>query len=164
LDLFATHYQTGEKIPPEMIDKIKKSLQFMEAYATNRQLSFGYLDMAWHHHFDSDKAKDVNKFEECAFAKTQLLPYNKNTNMSVAFSHIFAGGYASGYYSYKWAEVLDADAFAYFKEKGIFNKKVADKFKKLLQSGGTKHPMNLYMEFRGKEPDTKALLKRAGLK
>jgi len=163
LDLFATHYQTGEKISAEMIEKIKKSLQFMEAYATNRQLSFGYLDMAWHYHFDSDKAKDVSKFEECAFAKTQLLPYNKNTNMSVAFSHIFAGGYASGYYSYKWAEVLDADAFAYFKEKGIFNKEVAGKFKKLLQSGGTKHPMDLYKSFRGKEPDVKALLKRAGL-
>jgi peptidyl-dipeptidase Dcp len=163
LDLFAKHYKSGEVIPQELIDSIKKSLQFMEGYATNRQLSFGYLDMGWHYYFNPEMDTNVSDFEEQQMAKTQILPYHKNNNMSVAFSHIFPGGYAAGYYSYKWAEVLDADAFAYFKEKGIFNKEVAKKFKKLLESGGTKHPMILYKEFRGREPKVEALLKRAGL-
>jgi Zn-dependent oligopeptidase len=163
LDLFAKHYKSGEVIPQELIDSIKKSLQFMEGYATNRQLSFGYLDMGWHYYFNPEMDTNVSDFEEQQMAKTQILPYHKNNNMSVAFSHIFSGGYAAGYYSYKWAEVLDADAFAYFKEKGIFNKEVAKKFKKLLESGGTKHPMILYKEFRGREPKVEALLKRAGL-
>ncbi len=163
LDLFAKHYQTGEKIPAGYLKSIKKSLQFMEGYATNRQLSFGYLDMGWHHDFDPEINKDVSVFEKEKMAKTQILPYHTQNNMSVAFSHIFPGGYAAGYYSYKWAEVLDADAFEYFKEKGIFNKEVAQKFKTLLAAGGTQHPMTLYKSFRGREPKIDALLKRAGL-
>ena len=164
LDLFAAHYKTGEKMPEEYIERIKKSLQFMTGYATNRQLSFGYLDMGWHYFFTPEKDKDVAEFEIRQQSKTLILPIQKSNNMSVAFSHIFPGGYAAGYYSYKWAEVLDADAFAYFKEKGIFNKAVAQKFKELLQSGGTAHPMELYKKFRGREPEITALLKRAGLK
>jgi len=164
LDLFARHYQTGEKLPEEDLKNIKKSLQFMEGYATNRQLSFGYLDMGWHYHFDPNHDKDVSQIEQKHMAKTQILPYHPQNNMSVAFSHIFPGGYAAGYYSYKWAEVLDADAFAYFKEKGIFNPEVAQKFKALLQAGGTEHPMILYKKFRGREPKVEALIKRAGLK
>ncbi len=163
LHLFATHYQTGEMIPESFMQKIKKSLQFMEAYATVRQLSFGYLDMDWHHHIAPENIKDVAGVEEQAFAKTRLVPYNAKTNMSVAFGHIFPGGYASGYYSYKWAEVLDADAFELFKEKGVFDKETALKFKKLLSSGGTQHPMALYEAFRGRKPKVGALLKRAGL-
>ncbi len=163
LDLFARHYQTGEKIPEEDLKNIKKSLQFMEGYATNRQLSFGYLDMGWHYRFDPENDKDATEIEQKHMAKTQILPYYKQNNMSVAFSHIFPGGYAAGYYSYKWAEVLDADAFAYFKEKGIFNPEVATKFKALLQAGGTEHPMTLYKRFRGREPKVEALIKRAGL-
>jgi len=163
LDLFAKHYKTGKKIPETMVESIKKSLQFMEAYATNRQLSFGYLDMGWHHYFNPETDKDVSVFEKKQMNKTQILPYYEQNNMSVAFSHIFPGGYAAGYYSYKWAEVLDADAFDYFKEKGIFNPELARKFKKLLQAGGTEHPMKLYKDFRGREPKVTALLKRAGL-
>ena len=163
LKLFAKHYKTGEIIPLELIEKIKKSLQFMEGYATTRQLSFGFLDMDWHHNFDVEKITDVGKFEEKSFEKTKLVPYHPENNMSVAFGHIFPGGYSAGYYSYKWAEVLDADAFEFFKEKGIFNPEVAQKFKKLLQSGGSIHPMKLYKEFRGREPKVEALLKRAGL-
>jgi peptidyl-dipeptidase Dcp len=163
LNLFAQHYKTQETIPDELINKIKKSMQFMEAYATVRQLSFGYLDMGWHYKENPENISDVGVFEEKMFQKTQLVPHQKTNNMSVAFSHIFPGGYSSGYYSYKWAEVLDADAFAYFQEKGIFNQEIAIKFRKLLSSGGTVHPMELYKEFRGHEPKTEALLKRAGL-
>lgn len=164
LKTFAKHYQTGEIIPIDFIEKIKKSKQFMEGYATSRQLSFGFLDMAWHHNPEPEKITNVGEFEKKSLQKTRLLPYHKENNASVAFSHIFPGGYAAGYYSYKWAEVLDADAFAYFQEKGIFNPEVAKKFKKLLSQGGTKHPMTLYKEFRGHEPQVSALLKRAGLK
>jgi len=164
LKIFAKHYQTNEIIPIEFIEKIKKSKQFMEGYATNRQLSFGFLDMAWHHHSRPEEIISVGDFEEKTLQKNQLLPYHKENNMSLTFSHIFPGGYAAGYYSYKWAEVLDADAFAYFQEKGIFNPIIAKKFKKLLSLGGTKHPMALYKEFRGHEPQVSALLKRAGLK
>ncbi len=163
LDLFAKHYQTGEKIPEKDLENIKKSLQFMEGYATNRQLSFGYLDMGWHYRFDPAKDTDTSEIEQKYMAKTRILPYYKQNNMSVAFSHIFPGGYAAGYYSYKWAEVLEADAFAYFKEKGIFNPEVAAKFKALLQAGGTEHPMTLYKRFRGREPKVEALIERAGL-
>lgn len=164
LDLFAKHFETKESIPKELIEKIKKSKQFMEAYATTRQLSFGFLDMNWHHHEQPEKINNVGDFEQQSFEKTKLLPVHNENNMSVAFSHIFSGGYAAGYYSYKWAEVLDADAFSYFKEKGIFNKEIAKKFRRLLSLGGTKHPMEIYKEFRGHEPKTDALLRRAGLK
>ena len=163
LDLFAKHYETGESIPESLIEKIKKSMQFMEAYASLRQLRFGFLDMDYHYK-QNHKIEDIGAFEKQSFEKTRLAPHNDKTNMSVAFGHIFPGGYSSGYYSYKWAEVLDADAFELFKEKGIFDKETAGKFKELLQSGGSVHPMELYKNFRGREPKVAALLKRAGLK
>ena len=163
LALFAYHYQTGEMIPMELVHKIKESASFQEGMATMRQLSFGLLDMGWHGQ-DPSNIKDIKTFELEQFASTQLFPDVKENAMSTAFSHIFQGGYSSGYYSYKWAEVLDADAFEYFQEKGIFNKEVATKFKEnVLSKGGTEHPMILYKRFRGQEPNADALLKRAGL-
>ncbi|WP_281227967.1 M3 family metallopeptidase [Flavobacterium aquiphilum] len=163
LALFAHHYETGEVIPQEYVEKIKESASFLEGMATMRQLSFGLLDMGWHGQ-DPTNITDVKAFETEQFASTQLYPDVAENAMSTAFSHIFQGGYSSGYYSYKWAEVLDADAFEYFQEKGIFNKEVADKFKEnILSKGGTEHPMTLYKRFRGQEPKPDALLKRAGL-
>ncbi len=163
LELFATHYKTGEVIPMEYVEKIKDSATFHEGMQTLRQLSFGMLDMAWHGS-DPSKIKDVKDFEVTAFGDTQLYPDVKENCMSTAFSHIFQGGYSAGYYSYKWAEVLAADAFTYFQQEGIFNKTVADKFKKIvLSQGGTQDPMELYVKFRGQKPDPEALLKRAGL-
>ncbi|WP_190809666.1 M3 family metallopeptidase [Flagellimonas sp. S3867] len=163
LELFAFHYETGEVIPMELVKKIKESATFQEGMATLRQLSFGFLDMAWHG-TDSSSATDVKKYETEAFEGTNLFPETPETCMSTAFSHIFQGGYSSGYYSYKWAEVLDADAFDYFKENGIFNKEVAAKFKiHVLSKGGTENPMTLYKRFRGSEPKIEPLLERAGL-
>jgi len=163
LALFAKHYETGEIIPKELIEKIKKSANFQEGIQTLRQLSFGMLDMAWHG-IDPSSIKSVKEHESQAFANTKLFPDVAENCMSTSFSHIFQGGYSAGYYSYKWAEVLDADAFAYFKEEGIFNKEVATKFKEnVLSQGGTEDPMVLYKRFRGKEPNPEALLKRAGL-
>lgn len=163
LALFAQHYQTGETIPIEYINKIKESSNFQEGMATMRQLSFGLLDMGWHNQNPSD-IKDIKSFEKEQFASTQIYPDIKENAMSTAFSHIFQGGYSSGYYSYKWAEVLDADTFEYFKEKGIFDRETATKFKDhVLSKGGTEHPMILYKRFRGQEPKSEALLKRAGL-
>lgn len=163
LELFATHYKTGEVIPMEYVEKIKESATFLEGMATLRQLSFGMLDMAWHSQ-DPSGIKNVKAFEVAAFEDTQLYPDVKENCMSTSFSHIFQGGYSAGYYSYKWAEVLDADAFAYFQQEGIFSKKVADKFKNfVLSQGGTMDPMELYIKFRGQKPDPEALLKRAGL-
>ncbi|HBC05432.1 MAG: peptidase M3 [Aequorivita sp.] len=163
LELFATHYKTGEVIPMEYVEKIKDSATFLEGMATLRQLSFGMLDMAWHGS-DPSGIKEVKAFEVAAFDDTQLYPDVKENCMSTSFSHIFQGGYSAGYYSYKWAEVLDADAFALFKQEGIFNKKVADRFKGfVLSQGGTMDPMELYIKFRGQKPDPEALLKRAGL-
>jgi peptidyl-dipeptidase Dcp len=163
LSLFAKHYQTGADIPMELIKKIKASATFNEGMQTLRQLSFGMLDMAWHG-ADPSSVKDVKSFEEGAFAPTKLYPATPETCMSTSFSHIFQGGYSAGYYSYKWAEVLDADAFSYFKSEGIFSRTVADKFKDfVLSQGGTQDPMELYVKFRGKKPDPKALLERAGL-
>jgi len=162
LALFAKHYETGEIIPQQYVDKIKESASFLEGMATLRQLSFGLLDMAYHAH--PQTIKDVKAFEKAAMDNTTLYPDVAENCMSVSFSHIFQGGYSSGYYSYKWAEVLDADAFAYFQEKGIFNKEVATKFKhNILSKGGTELPMELYKRFRGQEPQPEALLKRAGL-
>ncbi len=166
LDLFAKHHKTGELIPNDLIERIKKSSTYHEAYATVRQLSFGLLDMAWHSLSldEANKVDSVGAFEEKAFAATELFPKVPDTNMSVQFSHIFAGGYAAGYYSYKWAEVLDADAFSLFKENGVFDEKTAASFKEnILSKGGTEHPMVLYKKFRGQEPSPDALLKRAGL-
>jgi len=163
LDLFAVHYKTGEKIPADLIVKIKASSNFLEGLATLRQLSFGLLDMQWHTQ-NPLKIKNVKSFELAAFANTQLYPDVAENCMSTAFSHIFQGGYSAGYYSYKWAEVLDADTFAFFKENGIFNKIVANSFKEnILSKGGTEDPMILYKRFRGQEPNPEALLKRAGL-
>jgi peptidyl-dipeptidase Dcp len=162
LALFAKHYETGEIIPQEYVEKIKESANFLEGIATLRQLSFGLLDMAYHG--KSQTIDDVKTFEEKAFESTKLYPDVAENCMSTSFSHIFQGGYSSGYYSYKWAEVLDADAFAFFQEKGIFDKEVATKFKdNILSKGGTELPMELYKKFRGKEPKPDALLKRAGL-
>lgn len=163
LELFATHYETGEVIPMDLVRKIKESATFQEGMQTLRQISFGLLDMSWHG-IDPTGITNVKEHEEAAFKATNLYPDTPETCMSVSFSHIFQGGYSSGYYSYKWAEVLDADAFAYFKEKGIFNKEVATKFKEnVLSKGGTENPMVLYKRFRGAEPKVEALLQRAGL-
>ncbi len=163
LKLFATHYETGEVIPMELIEKIKASSTFHEGMQTLRQISFGFLDMAWHG-IDPSNITDVKQHELEAFEGTKLYPDVAENCMSTAFAHIFQGGYSSGYYSYKWAEVLDADAFEYFREEGIFSKTVAEKFKTfVLSQGGTENPMVLYKKFRGKEPQPDALLRRAGL-
>ena len=163
LDLFAKHYETGETIPESLVEKIKESANFLEGYQTMRQLGFGKLDMAWHGQ-DNSSVTSVSDFERDILKNTEVLAPIDGTNMSCSFSHIFQGGYSAGYYSYKWAEVLDADAFEYFKENGIFNKEIANKFKdNILSKGGSEHPMTLYKRFRGQEPDVKALLRRAGL-
>jgi peptidyl-dipeptidase Dcp len=163
LELFAKHYETGEVIPMKYVEKIKESASFHEGMQTLRQLSFGLLDMQWHGQ-DPSKISSLKEFENSAFAETKLFPEVEENLMSTSFSHIFQGGYSAGYYSYKWAEVLDADAFEYFLEKGIFNKEVATKFKEnVLSKGGTEKPMELYKRFRGQEPKPDALLKRAGL-
>lgn len=163
LQLFAKHYKTGEVIPQDLIKKIKDAANFQEGMATLRQISFGLLDMSWHA-IDPTRVRKVKSHEDEAFKPTKLFPEVPENCMSTSFSHIFHGGYSAGYYSYKWAEVLDADTFEYFREKGIFNKEVADSFKEnVLSKGGTEHPMTLYKRFRGKEPEPDALLKRAGL-
>ena len=162
LDLFAKHYETGEFIPEDLVSRLKKSATFMEGYATVRQIGLASLDMSWHN-TDPTHIEDVKRYEQEILANTELLPWIDSSNTSCSFSHIFQGGYSAGYYSYKWAEVLDADAFEYFKKEGIFSEKIASKFRKLLSAGGSVPPMELYKEFRGKEPDPKALLRRAGL-
>ncbi|KYG62124.1 peptidase M3 [Bdellovibrio bacteriovorus] len=163
LDLFARHYETNAAMPTDLIEKLKASQKFQAGYASCRQLQFGMMDMAWHS-TDPSTIKDVDAFEEKATAETRLFPKIDGANSSCSFSHIFAGGYSAGYYSYKWAEVLDADAFEFFKEKGLFNAEVAQKFKdNVLSKGGTEHPMELYKKFRGREPDPNALLRRDGL-
>lgn len=163
LSLFARHYETGEEIPMDLVNKIKESSNFMEGMSTLRQLSFGMLDMAYHAH-DPSGITNVKEFEKMAFDKTRLYPDVEDNCMSTAFSHIFQGGYSSGYYSYKWAEVLDADAFEAFKEKGIFDRETGMRFREnVLSRGGTEKPMDLYIRFRGRKPDTGALLRRAGL-
>ena len=160
LNTFAKHYQTNEPIPAEMIQRIVNASNFNVAYACLRQLSFGLLDMAWYTRTEPFEG-DVRTYEKEAWAKTQLLPNVPEACMTVQFSHIMAGGYSAGYYSYKWAEVLDADAFSLFKEKGIFNKEVANSFRKhVLSKGGTEHPMTLYKRFRGQSTNIQALLKR----
>lgn len=162
LDMFAVHYKTGEKIPQELIDKLIASQRYLAGYMSIRQLSFGMIDMAWHT-ITSPYTGDVIAMEKNAIAKTELMPVVENSVMTTSFGHIFAGGYAAGYYGYKWAEVLDADAFAAFKEKGIFNREVSTSFRKnILSQGGKKHPMELYKAFRGHEPTNEALLRRCG--
>lgn len=159
LTTFAKHYQTGEVLSDHKIQKISDSKNFMEGYQTLRQVSFGLLDMAYH--TDAAKVGDIKTFETNETQAANLYPSNPETAMSTSFSHIFQGGYSAGYYSYKWAEVLDADAFQYFKENGIFNPEVAAKYKELLSAGGTTDPMKLYKNFRGSEPKVESLLKRA---
>jgi peptidyl-dipeptidase Dcp len=163
LDVFAKHYDTNTTIPPELVEKIKKSNQFQAGYYSLRQISFALLDMAWYT-ASPESIKSVTEFERAATEGTRLFPILEGVNQSCAFSHIFAGGYSAGYYSYKWAEVLDADAFEFFKEKGIFDVEVAHRFRdNILARGGTEHPMQLYKKFRGREPDPNALLRRDGL-
>lgn len=164
LRTFAHHYKTGEIIPTELIEKIKKSSNFNAGYACLRQLSFGYLDMAWYTR-EEDFEGDIFEYERDAWQKAILIPEADDSLMTVQFSHIMAGGYAAGYYSYKWAEVLDADAFSLFKENGIFDHATAEKFRReLLSKGGTEHPAKLYKTFRGRKPSIDALLKRNGIK
>lgn len=163
LDLWAVHYETGEPIPAEIVDRIVAAQNYLAAYANVRQLSFGMTDMAWHtltEPFDGD----VEQFEVASMAPTQVMPVIAGTAMALSFGHIFSGGYAAGYYGYKWAEVLEADAFSLFKEKGIFSREVASSFRdNILSKGGTEHPMKLYERFRGHKPETKALIEKMGL-
>lgn len=164
LNTFARHYQTNEPIPEELVKRIVDASNFNVAYACLRQVSFGLLDMAWYTRrtaFDGD----VKEYEKASWTRAQILPQIDETCMSVQFGHIMSGGYSAGYYSYKWAEVLDADAFSVFKEKGIFNTEVAQSFRdNILSKGGTEHPMTLYKRFRGQEPTIDALLIRNGIK
>lgn len=164
LNTFALHYKTGEPMPEELITRIVKSRNFMAAYACLRQVSFGLLDMAYYTRrkpFDGD----LIQYEKKAWEKALVQPQLPDTCMTVQFSHIMAGGYAAGYYSYKWAEVLDADAFSVFRREGIFNQETARRFRdEVLSKGGTDHPMELYKRFRGGEPTIDALLKRNGIR
>ncbi len=163
LKMFARHYKTGEPIPYEYIEKLKEEKKFLEGLATLRQLGFGYLDMAWHHRFP-EGYDHIADFENKAVNPTRFYDYVPGTLISTSFGHLFAGGYAAGYYSYKWAELLDADAFSIFKKNGIFDKETAQRFRHLLEQGGTRHPMDLYKEFAGRPPRPDALLERAGFK
>ena len=164
LDLFAIHYETGEQIPAELVQKLIDAENFQSGYACERQLSFGFNDMAWHS-ITEPMNGDIVEFEQSAIAPTELFTPVNGSCLSTAFSHIFAGGYSAGYYGYKWAEVLDADAFSLFKTKGIFDKDTATSFRKnILEKGGTEHPMKLYKAFRGQEPSIEPLLERSGLK
>lgn len=163
LHTFARHYETDELIPDELVDRIVASANFNAGYLCLRQVSFGLLDMAWYTRTTPFEG-DVEQYEKTAWQRAQLLPAVNEACMSTTFSHIFAGGYAGGYYSYKWAEVLDADAFALFKEKGIFSSEVAQSFRdNILSKGGTEDPMTLYIRFRGQKPTIDALLKRNGI-
>lgn len=163
LDGFARHYKTGEPIPAELVERLVKSSQYGAAYACFRQLGFGYLDMAWH--TVEAPVDDAVSFEQKAMERVRIFDPVEGTMTAPTFSHIFSGGYAAGYYSYKWAEVLDADAFAFFKEKGIFSKEAADSFRKnVLEKGGTEHPAELYRRFRGQDPTIDALLIRDGIR
>ncbi|WP_289731185.1 M3 family metallopeptidase [uncultured Alistipes sp.] len=164
LDLWAVHYRTGEPIPAEIVESIVAAKNFLAAYGNVRQLSFGMTDMAWHTIAEPYEG-DVVAFERASMAPTQILPAVDGTAMAPAFSHIFSGGYAAGYYGYKWAEVLEADAFSLFKEKGIFNREVSGSFRdNVLSKGGTEDPMDLYVRFRGHKPETRALIEKMGLK
>ena len=162
LDLWAKHYQTGDTMPAELIEKLVAAKNYLAAYANVRQVSFGMTDMAWHT-LTAPYEGDIIEFEQKAMEPSQILPVVEGTALSPTFGHLFSGGYAAGYYGYKWAEVLAADGFSLFTEKGIFDKATASKFRKLLQSGGQEHPMDLYVEFRGHKPQTKALIDQMGL-
>jgi peptidyl-dipeptidase Dcp len=162
LDLWAEHYKTGEKIPTALLDKLRELALFNGGYACLRQVSFGLLDMAWHT-LKGDTGIDIAAFERNAMCVTDLFPPVDGTNMSVSFGHLFSGGYAAAYYGYKWAEVLDADAFSMFRENGIFDKQTAEAFRKnILEKGGSEKPGVLFSKFRGREPAIEPLLKRSG--
>ena len=163
LDRWAVHYRTGEPIPAELVEKIVAAKNYLAAYSNVRQLSFGLADMAWHT-LKEPYEGEIEPFERAAMAPVQITPAVEGTAMSNAFTHIFAGGYAAGYYGYKWAEVLAADAFSLFKEKGIFDRDTASAFRHLLEQGGQRHPMDIYVEFRGHTPEVKALIESMGLK
>ena len=163
LDLWAKHYQTGETMPAELIEKIVAAKNYLAAYANVRQLSFGLTDMAWHT-LKEPYTGDIEAFEKASMESTKVVPAIEGTAMAPAFGHIFSGGYAAGYYGYKWAEVLAADGFSLFQQNGIFDAKTAAGFRKLLSSGGQVHPMDLYVEFRGHKPQTQALIDQMGLK
>ena len=163
LDMWAVHYQTGEAIPAELVEKIVAAKNYLAAYSNIRQLSFGMSDMAWHTMTET-YAGEIEPFEMKAMAPVQVTPVVEGTAMAPAFTHIFSGGYAAGYYGYKWAEVLAADAFSLFKEKGIFDAATAKSFRHLLEQGGQRHPMDIYVEFRGHKPETQALVEAMGLK
>lgn len=164
LRTFARHYQTDEPLPETLLQRIMKSRNFNVAYACMRQVSFGLLDMAYYT-LSEPLQEDIRAFEHAAWQEAQLLPQVPECCMSTQFGHIMSGGYAAGYYSYKWAEVLDADAFAHFKERGVFSREAADSFREnILSRGSSEDPMTLYLRFRGKEPGIQALLKRNGLK
>lgn len=163
LDMFARHYETNEPIPTEYVSKIKESSNFLSGLATLRQLSFGFLDIAWHSQSPLS-ISSIKEFEIKETSKTDIYPVVNETSISCSFSHIFQGGYSSGYYSYKWAEVIEADAFEAFKENGVFNREIATKFYDcILSKGGSEHPSKLYFNFRGRDADVKALLRREGL-
>jgi peptidyl-dipeptidase Dcp len=164
LDTWAVHYETGEKIPAEIIKKIRDASNYNEGYSCDRQLGFAFLDMAWHTILNPVE-NNIAEFEKSAMKETNIFPEIETANMSCSFGHLFGGGYAAGYYGYKWAEVLDADAFSHFKETGLFNKETAASFRKnILEKGGSDKPMDLYVRFRGKEPSIDAFLVRSGLK
>lgn len=177
LDTFAENYETGEKLPQDLIDRLQKAENYHAAYACVRQLSFGLLDMAYHTLGIASKTQargremdikypqlgNIEQFERDAMAPTQVLPLVDGCMMSTAFTHLFSGGYAAGYYGYKWAEVLDADAFAVFEKEGLFNPETAKRFRHLLESGDTVDPSELYREFKGADPDIQALMRRDGI-
>lgn len=164
LHTFAVHYKTGEPLPDELIDRIIRSRNFNVAYACVRQVSFGLLDLAYYTRTEP-LTEDIEQFEQKAWKRAQVMPHAPGTCMTTQFSHIMAGGYAAGYYSYKWAEVLDADAFSVFKANGVFDRQTAQRFRdEVLSKGGTEDPMTLYKRFRGQEPTIDALLKRNGIK
>ena len=163
LDTWAMHYQTGERIPEELVERLRQAERFQAGYACERQLGFGMLDMAWHN-IRRPMTGSVLEFERKAVARTEVLPEVGDAMFTTAFTHVFAGGYAAGYYGYKWAEVLDADAFALFREKGIFDPETAGRFRReVLERGNADDPMELYKRFRGREPKVDALLERDGL-
>jgi peptidyl-dipeptidase Dcp len=163
LKKWAVHFETGESMPSGLIKKIKEASTFNEGYACDRQLNFGFLDMAWHT-ITEPMGSDVKAFERNATTRTELFPEIPSSCLSCSFTHIFGGEYAAGYYGYKWAEVLEADAFSLFREKGIFSRETANSFRKnILEKGGSDKPLDLYIRFRGKKPDNKAFLERSGL-
>jgi len=163
LDLFAKHYETNEPIPKSLVQKIQDSSKFLAGYGCIRQMQFAMLDMSWHG-VDPSEIEDVESYEIESTKETALFDHIKGTMVSTSFAHIFGGGYSSGYYSYKWAEVLEADVFEVFKQKGLFNSEVSKKLREdILSKGGSEHPMELFKRFRGREPDPQYLLKRDGL-